>query len=48
MLFLILVIGQYYLIFYQLKKLLDSFERFNGAIYLSANDIKKIIRLNDK
>lgn len=30
------------------KKLLDSFERFNGAIYLSANDIKKIIRLNDK
>ncbi|EAH9477344.1 hypothetical protein EYI48_08240 [Campylobacter coli] len=30
------------------KKLLDSFERFNRAIYLSANDIKKIIRLNDK
>lgn len=30
------------------KKLLDSFERFNGAIYLSADDIKKIIRLNDK
>ncbi|MCW1675459.1 hypothetical protein OLS47_00045 [Campylobacter jejuni] len=30
------------------KKLLDSFERFNGAIYLSANNIKKIIKLNDK
>lgn len=30
------------------KKLLDNFERYNRAIYLSANDIKKIIRLNDK
>ncbi|HDZ5042709.1 TPA: hypothetical protein RTG66_001546 [Campylobacter jejuni] len=30
------------------KKLLDSFERFNGAIYLSADNIKKIIKLNDK
>lgn len=30
------------------KKLLDSFERFNRVVYLSADDIKKIIRLNDK
>lgn len=30
------------------KKLLDNFERFGGCIYLSADDIKKIIRLNDK
>lgn len=30
------------------RTLLDSFERFGNAIYLSTDEIKKIIRLTDK
>lgn len=30
------------------RTLLDSFERFGNAIYLSTDEIKKIIRLTDR